>query len=105
MEWPEKLVLALCFAFGFVGMSWNGVYASEVARLSQSDAVGRVMGACMFIVFSGVLLGPVGFIVMLRFTGAYSTAFVLTMIVSIGALVCALIATSVAGGCSSSSPL
>jgi predicted MFS family arabinose efflux permease len=90
--WPEKLVLCLCFAFGFVGMSWNGVYASEVARLAPSDSVGRVMGACMFIVFSGVLLGPVSFILVLRFTGAYSTAFMLTLLVSLAALICALLA-------------
>ena len=36
-------------------MGWNGVYASEVARLSPSNAVGKVTGACMFVVFAGRL--------------------------------------------------
>ena len=84
--WSKQAVLALCFAFGFVGMSWNGVYASEVARLSPPDAVGKITGACMFIVFAGVLFGPVGFIVLLELTGTYTTSFLLTMIASAAAL-------------------
>jgi MFS family permease len=88
--WPNLAVLALCFAFGFVGMSWNGVYGSEVARLSPPDAVGRVTGACMFIVFAGVLFGPVSFVFLLGLTGAYTSAFLLTMLVALAALGCAL---------------
>ena len=84
--WPKQAVLALCFAFGFVGMSWNGVYASEVARLSPPGAVGKITGACMFIVFAGVLFGPVGFILLLEHTGTYTTSFLLTMIASAAAL-------------------
>ena len=86
VAWSKQAVLALCFAFGFVGMSWNGVYASEVARLSPPDAVGKITGACMFIVFAGVLFGPVGFIVLLELTGTYTTSFLLTMIASAAAL-------------------
>ncbi|MEM8972965.1 MAG: MFS transporter [Pseudomonadota bacterium] len=84
--WSKQAVFALCFAFGFVGMSWNGVYASEVARLSPPDAVGKVTGACMFIVFGGVLFGPLGFIVVLGVTGAYTISFLLTMMASLAAL-------------------
>ncbi|MGI9408785.1 MAG: MFS transporter [Hyphomicrobiaceae bacterium] len=84
--WPKNAVLALCFAFGFVGMSWNGVYASEVARLSPSDSVGKVTGACMFIVFAGVLFGPLGFILLLGLTGSYTSSFLLTMMASVAAL-------------------
>ena len=90
--WPRSLVLALCFAFGFVGMSWNGVYASEVARLAPPGAVGRVTGACMFVVFAGVLFGPVAFIVLLQVFGAYTTSFVLTAVASVAACVSAYLA-------------
>ncbi len=83
--WPKSTVLALCFVFGFVGMSWNGVYASEVARLAPPNAVGRVTGACMFVVFAGVLFGPLGFILLLGVAGSYKTTFLLTMTAAIAA--------------------
>jgi MFS family permease len=86
--WPNFLVLTLCFTFGFVGMSWNGVYASEVVRLSPRADVGKVTGACMFIVFAGVLFGPVSFVALLGVTGSYTAAFLLTMIVAMAALGC-----------------
>lgn len=93
-DWQKPLVLALCFVFGFVGMSWNGVYASEVARLSPPGQVGRVTGACMFIVFAGVLLGPVGFVAVLELAGSYTRAFLLTFIVALAAMASALRARS-----------
>ncbi len=86
--WSSTAVLALCFAYGFVGMSWNGVYASEVARLAPAGAVGRVTGACMFFAFSGVLLGPVGFVAVLGFAESYTRAFLLTLVVALAAMLC-----------------
>lgn len=59
--WPVLLVYALCFAFGFSGMGWNGVFGSEIARLAPPGQIGSATGASMFITFSGVFLGPVIF--------------------------------------------
>lgn len=87
-EWPEFAVYALCFAFGLVGMGWNGVYASEIARLSPAGAVSQATGACMFITFSGVFLGPVLFVAMHDLTGAYTSTYALTVLVALTALFC-----------------
>lgn len=87
-DWPPGLVFALCFAFGFVGMGWNGVYASEIARLAPEGKVSGATGAAMFITFSGVFLGPVLFVAMHGLSGAYSTTFALTAAVALVGLFC-----------------
>jgi hypothetical protein len=42
----------------------------------------------MFIVFAGVLFGPVSFVALLGVTGSYTAAFLLTMIVAMAAFGC-----------------
>lgn len=86
--WPSGLVYALCFALGLVGMSWNGVYASEIARLAPEGKVGNATGACMFITFSGVFLGPVLFVAMHAWSGVYTTTYGLTALIALGGLFC-----------------
>ena len=86
--WPQYAVYGLCFAFGLVGMGWNGVYASEIARLSPPGKVGSATGAAMFITFSGVFLGPALVVTAHDLTGAYTTTFALTAAVAVGALFC-----------------
>ncbi len=88
--WPSGLVYALCFGLGFVGMSWNGVYASEIARLAPEGKVSGATGACMFITFSGVFLGPVLFVAMHAWSGVYTTTFGLTAMIALGGLFCVL---------------
>ena len=87
-SWPQILIYLLCFCFGLVGMGWNGVYASEIARLSPSEEVGRTTGASFFITFSGVFLGPVVFASAYTITGTYSTTFLVTAIIGFCSYIC-----------------
>ena len=89
-QWPELAVYGLCFGFGLVGMGWNGVFASEIARLAPVGAVGSATGACMFITFSGVFLGPVVFVTMYDLTGAYTTTYLITAAIALIALFCVI---------------
>jgi MFS family permease len=87
--WPAGMVYLLCFAFGFVGMGWNGVYASEIARLAPAGRVSGATGASMFITFSGVFLGPVVFVAVHAVTGVYTTTFALTAAIALIGVFCA----------------
>lgn len=88
-DWPSGLVYALCFALGLVGMGWNGVYASEIARLAPEGKVSGATGACMFITFSGVFLGPVLFVAMHAWSGVYTTTYGLSAVIALAGLLCA----------------
>ncbi len=82
-SWSHLFVYSLCFVFGLVGMGWNGVYASEIARLSPKDDVSKTTGASFFITFSGVFLGPVLFTSAYSVTQAYNTTFVVTTVIAL----------------------
>ena len=87
-NWSQFLVYSLCFCFGLVGMGWNGVYASEIARLSPPGEVGRTTGASFSITFSGVFFGPVIFASAYTITGTYSTTFLVTAIIGVCSYLC-----------------
>ena len=91
--WPAAMVYTLCFGFGLVGMGWNGVFASEIARLAPVGKVSGATGACMFITFSGVFLGPVLFVAMHARTGVYTSTFALTAAIALTGLFCVTRAT------------
>ena len=73
--WPQIAVFAFFFVFGLVAVGWNGVFASEAARLSPPGAIGHATGGVLFITFSGVLFGPVVFSMLYQVTGSYSATF------------------------------
>jgi len=88
--WPPSVVYGLCFAFGVVGMGWNGVFASEIARLAPAGQISAATGASMFITFSGVFLGPVLFVVMHGQTNAYTTTYGLTAGIALLGVFCVI---------------
>lgn len=73
--WPQFLVFGFFFVFGIVAVGWNGVFASEAARISPPGAIGHVAGGVLFVTFSGVLFGPVVFSMLYQVTGSYSATF------------------------------
>ena len=89
-HWPPFLVYTLCFLFGIAGMGWNGVYASEIVRLSPKDEIGKTTGASFFITFSGVFVGPLLFTSGYSIVDSYSVSFTLTAIIAILAFFCVL---------------
>ena len=85
-QWPHLLVYTLCFVFGIAGMGWNGVYASEIVRLSPKNDVSKTTGASFFITFSGVFVGPLLFSTGYSIVGAYNISFFLTIIIALSAI-------------------
>jgi predicted MFS family arabinose efflux permease len=74
-DWPEVAVFAFFFVFGLASVGWNGVFASEAARISPPGRVGHAAGGSLFVTFSGVLAGPVVFSALHGVTGGYTATF------------------------------
>lgn len=73
---PLAALIALFLLLGLTANSWNGVYLSEVARLSPGHAVGSVTGAAMFFTFTGVAVGPSLFSQFHDVFGSYQATYV-----------------------------
>ena len=84
---PALTAFGFFFVFGLVAVGWNGVFASEAARISPPGAIGHATGAVLFITFSGVLFGPVVFSLLFQVTGSYSATFIAsTCLAALGVL-------------------
>lgn len=57
-EWSVALVTIVAIAFGFSGLSWNGLQFAEVARIVRREDVGRAVAGTMFFSFLGGISGP-----------------------------------------------
>jgi MFS family permease len=86
-QWPQAAIALVCAAFGATAIGWNGVYLAEVAREAPPGKAGDATGGALFFTFSGVLVGPPAFAVMVESGMSYPAAFVLT---AIPALACGL---------------
>ena len=85
--WPTLVVYGFFFVFGLATVGWNGVFASEAARISPVGHVGQATGGVMFVTFAGVLAGPIVFSSVFQITGTYSATFVLSAVLAgVGAL-------------------
>jgi len=71
------LLLATAAITGLAGVSWNGVYLAEVARLSPEGRVGEATSASTFFSFIGYAVGPALFSFLVETTGGYRLVFVL----------------------------
>jgi MFS family permease len=74
---PPSAVLAAFMLLGLTSVGWNGVFLSEVARLSPAQSVSAVTGAAMFFTFTGVLIGPSLFSFAHHLIGSYLGSYVL----------------------------
>nr|WP_245404770.1 MFS transporter [Ancylobacter gelatini] len=73
---PLAVLVGLFLLLGLTANSWNGVYLSEVARLSPAQAVGTITGAAMFFTFTGVVVGPSLFSQFHTLFGSYQGTYV-----------------------------
>lgn len=74
---PTWVPIGTFILLGLSAVGWNGVYMSEVARLSPAQSVGATTGATMFFTFAGVLIGPTLFSSVHAVTGSYVGSYVL----------------------------
>jgi hypothetical protein len=72
---------------GLSAVGWNGLYLSEVARLSPSEEVGATTGAAMFFTFTGVVVGPALFSIVHDAVGSYIRTYALLVAVSLAGAV------------------
>ena len=73
--WPWIGLLAVCATLGATAIGWNGVHLAEVARLAPKGQAGAITGACGFVTFAGVVLGPPSFALLAAMTESYRTGF------------------------------
>jgi MFS family permease len=88
-DWPLALILLCAAILGGTGIGWNGVYLAEVARLSPPGRVGSIIGATSMYTFSGVLVVPSLFSLIVGQTDSYQMGFLFAALLSAaGALLC-----------------
>ena len=73
LPWP--LVLAVSGVIGFIGVSWNGVFLAEVARLAPEGRVGEVTSGATLLTFLGYVVGPAAFSELVPLLGGYGACF------------------------------
>ena len=74
---PDHSIWAISivsFALGATSHGWNGVFFSELVRLSPSDQTGEAAGGIQFASLAGVALLPPGFGAIVTYSG-YPAAF------------------------------
>jgi MFS family permease len=78
---PEDLPLGwvnvLAAVTGFLAASWNGIYLSEVARLSPPEKIAAATAGSSLFTFVAYLLGPAAFALTVSLSGSWALAFIL----------------------------
>ena len=93
-NWPRYLVMAPLLALGLSAVGWNGVYLSEIARLSRPNAVSATTGAAMFFTFTGVVFGPAIFSLLHDAVGSYLRSYGFLACISLAGALMVLAARS-----------
>jgi predicted MFS family arabinose efflux permease len=75
-SWPYAAVIIVSALFGATAIGWNGVYLAEVARLAPAGKAGVATGGTLFFTFSGVVVGPPIFGLIVNASGSYPVGFV-----------------------------
>ena len=90
--WPVPLMAGSFMLLGATAVGWNGVYLSEVARLSPAHAVGAVTGSAMCVTFAGVVVGPALFSALHDLAGSYARGYWLLVAFSLAGAGCVMAA-------------
>jgi hypothetical protein len=85
VELPRELALVPFLSLGLSAVGWNGVYLSEVARLSYPHPVGATTGAATFFTFAGVVGGPPVFALCHGAFGGYTQTYGLLAFMALAA--------------------
>jgi MFS family permease len=72
---PWAAVLALSAVIGFIGVSWNGVFLAEVARLAPEGRVSEVTSGTTLLIFLGYVVAPAAFAAGIPLVGGYAPCF------------------------------
>ena len=92
-SWPIAAIIAASAAFGFCAVGWNGVYMAVLSRLSPPGTVSFAVGGSLFWTYAGVIVVPPAFAALHDRVGlGYGTGFALLSIVSLGGVLCVVLA-------------
>lgn len=72
---PWATLLVMSGIIGFIGVSWNGVFLAEVARLAPDGRVSEVTAGTTLLTFLGYVLAPAGFTTAIPYFGGYAPCF------------------------------
>jgi len=72
---PWGAVLAISALIGFIGVSWNGVFLAEVARLAPEGRVSEVTAGTTLVIFLGYVVAPAAFTAAIPLLGGYGACF------------------------------
>jgi MFS family permease len=75
LDLPWAGVLLVSAVIGFVGVSWNGVYLAEVARLAPEGRVSEVTSGTILLTFLGYVVAPPAFAAGIPLLGGYGGCF------------------------------
>ena len=73
--WPVVAVYLVIILAGISGNGWVGLYFAELARLAPSERVAAIAAGSQFVMYAGIVLGPLVFGVMLGTGGSYAAGF------------------------------
>jgi MFS family permease len=86
---PAWITIGVFLVLGLTAVGWNGIFMSEVARLSPAQSVGATTGATLFFTFTGILVGPTLFSSAHTIIGSYAGSYMLLVgmaLLSVGML-------------------
>jgi MFS family permease len=75
--WSFAAVAAVAALAGVTTVGWNGVYFAEIARQSPPGQVGTMTGGAIFITYSGPLVVPPLFSLLLGWFGSFALNYLL----------------------------
>ena len=82
-QWPYAAIVVLASFFGAATLGWNGVYIGELARVAPPGKVAMATGASLSCAYSGVVVAPPAFALVLALTGSYVAGFMLLAVLAL----------------------
>jgi MFS family permease len=95
-DWPLATVYFCMGVLGVMCAGWNGVYVSEIVRLSPPGTAARTIGGSFVFSFGGAVTIPALFALVHRTLHSYSAAVWLIALVAVAGCFCVLRALSAA---------
>ena len=75
LDLPWAAVLAISTLIGCLGVSWNGVFLAEIARLAPEGQVSEVTAGAMLVIFVAYVAAPAAFTAAIPLLGGYGACF------------------------------
>jgi MFS family permease len=74
-DWPIAAVFGVAMVVGVAAAGWPGIYLAEIVRVVPSEQVSSATGGTVAFSFTGVVVGPALFSVVVTISGSYALAF------------------------------